>query len=98
TAVVRPVSTGHVDGDLEKGAVRRAQTEVILARGAAGGKIRHDEQVGAIGAASASTGLLDSRVDGERRSARQSGDAQELPASSESLAHRLEKGNAIQRQ
>ncbi len=89
TAEVRPGSPGDVDGDLEKGTVRRAHAEVILPRGAAGGETRHGEKVGAIGAAGACAGLLDTRVDGERRSAGQSGDVQELPALGESLGHRL---------
>ncbi len=97
TAVVRASSPGDVDGDLKKGTVRRAHAEVILASGAAGGEIRSSEKVGAISAAGACAGLLDSGVNSERRSARQSGDVQELPAFGESLAHWLEKTNAVQR-
>src|ERR1700674_4496493 len=63
TTVVRAGSPGDIDGDLKKGAVRRAQAEVILASGAAGGEIRGGGQVGAIGAASACGGLLDSPGD-----------------------------------
>jgi len=60
TAMVRAGSTGDVDGDVKKGAVRRAQAEIILASGAVGRKTRHGEKVGAIGATGACAGLLDS--------------------------------------
>src|SRR5258708_8226213 len=97
-AVVRARSSGNVDRDLEKRAVRRPHAKVVFSHRAAGGQIRHAEQVGPIRSAQAYARLLDTRIHGERGAARQRCYVQELPSFDELLAQRLQKAHAIQRQ
>ena len=55
-------------------------------------------QVGTVGSARSDTGLLHSGIDRKRRAAGESGDVQELPASSKSSSQRTQKADMIERQ
>ena len=55
-------------------------------------------QIGAVGPACSHSGLLHSRVHGERRAAGQRGDIQELPAPGESSSQRPQKTYMVERQ
>jgi len=73
----------EIDRNVEKGAVVGPAAKIILAHGAAGGKIGHGHEIGAVRSASARAGLLNPRVDGERRAAGQGSNIKKLPTASQ---------------
>src|SRR6266496_4007858 len=68
-SLVGPGTARHIDWDgKERWIPPGPQSEIIVAHGAAGGQVRHRNQVGTITTAEARTRLLSSRKHGERRS------------------------------
>lgn len=75
-------ASGEIDWNVEEGAIVSAAAKIVFANGAAGGKIGHRNEIGAIRSARTRAGLLDAGVDGERRAAGQRCDVEKLPATS----------------
>src|SRR5581483_3221539 len=97
-AMVGPGTAWHIHRDEEERTVVVTAAEVILPHGAAGGKLRHGDEVRTIGARGTHARQLDSGIDAEWRASHESRHVQKLPALGQRFSERMQEADVVERQ